>query len=497
MKLPAIRISAGRLRLIQGTLALLLFLVSSLQILGARQGLDLEKGVVDSVPYIVMGLDNSLDGSRPLVLIAHGLAGSSTVMEAFSLSLAHAGYVVASWDFDGHGANPRSMSPDIYSPGLLSNIESVLKAVGSLQLADTSALAIVGHSMGSGAALSFGQVHPNTRATVAISPVGTPVTPALPCNLLLMAGSLEPRFVDNARARLAEAGGLGGQMDQGTARKLEIIPGVEHISILFAPRAQALTLDWLNASFGFQPGARPYHDRRLLWFGLALIGTLMAGATLIPRNTSGLTQPMIPFGRRFLALAGGSLMATLLLWLAGLAGLSLNDLLGLRVGGYLMLWFFLAGGAGLLLLRPVIFRPSQSEILSALMIFGVLWLGIGLLGSRVWLPWLLIPQRLMLWPLAILALLPYCLLMGEIGRQGTGSWRFGWWALQSGILCTTLVLAIKLTPVLGFLMLLLPLFPVVLLFLVVPNMQQRGSWTYALSATLFVSWMLLAVFPIQ
>lgn len=81
------------------------------------------------------------------------------------------------------------------------------------------------------------------------------MTTALPRNLLLMAGSLEPSFVRNAEQRLSEAGGPGGDPAAGTARKLLIVPGVEHLSILFAPTAHATARDWLDATFGHQPGA--------------------------------------------------------------------------------------------------------------------------------------------------------------------------------------------------------------------------------------------------
>jgi hypothetical protein len=40
-------------------------------------------------------------------------------------------------------------------------------------------------------------------------------------------------------------------------------------------------------------------------------------------------------------------------------------------------------------------------------------------------------------------------------------------------------------------------FPIVLLFHTIPNLPQKGYWAFALSGALFVSWMLLAVFPLQ
>jgi hypothetical protein len=114
--------------------------------------------------------------------------------------------------------------------------------------------------------------------------------------------------------------------------------------------------------------------------------------------------------------AGGALAATLALRAANLLGLRLNGLLGLSAGGYLIFWFALAGVAGLLLLQGRLLLPARRELLGGLLIFAGLWLGVGLLGDMVWLPWLLIPERLALWPLAILALLPWSLLIGEAGR---------------------------------------------------------------------------------
>lgn len=228
----------------------------------------------------------AMDGSRPLVLVGHGLAGSGTVMRGFAYTLAHAGYVVALWDFDGHGSNPNPMPADMLSGSLVHDAEATLSEAGHLGLADSRRVAILGHSMGSGVALTFGQQHPETAATIAISPVDTSVTPELPHNLLLMAGSLETSFASSAEKRLAEAGGSGGDPTKGTGRKLVIIPNVEHISILFSTKAHTTALEWLDVTFGSQPGAAPYTDRRIIWFGIGILGTLLASATLIHAHPS-------------------------------------------------------------------------------------------------------------------------------------------------------------------------------------------------------------------
>ena len=435
---------------------------------------------------------------RPLVLVAHGYSGSTVIMRGFAYALAHAGYTVALWDFDGHGTNPRPLPTGERGDALLASAEAALNVAVMSGFGDPDRVAILGHSMGSGVALAFGQENPGTAATIAVSPVGQPVTAELPRNLLLMAGGLEPAFLANARERLAEAGGAGGDHAAGTARAFVAIPGVEHISILFSPAAHTAARDWLDATFGRQPGAQDYTDRRILWYGLGLLGALLLGAGLAPLVAGPLAEPapQRSLWRRLAALTGGALGATLLLWLAGLAGLGLRTLLGLQVGGYLMIWFALAGVLGLLLLwvRPA--RPSWRALLGGLLAFAILWLGVGLLGQLVWLSWVLIPRRLVLWPLGILLLLPWFLAAGETVR-GVRFGRIGWWLAHSAIVVAALFLALRLGPDLGYLVLILPLFPLILALHALAAAPHRGAWPFALSGALFTAWLLLAVFPLQ
>jgi pimeloyl-ACP methyl ester carboxylesterase len=442
--------------------------------------------------------ESKVQEPRPLVLIGHGFAGSSVVMRGFALSLAHAGYTVVLWDFDGHGANPRPLSLDTRGESLIANAEAVLAEAESRSLVAPGRVAILGHSMGSGVALAFGQTHPTTAATIAVSPVNRTVTRVLPRNLLLLAGGLEVPFVRNAEQLLSEAGGPDDDLASGTARKLLIIPNVEHLSILFAPLAHTATREWLDAIFGPQPGATTYTDRRVLWYGLGLLGALLVTAAFAPLVAepphAGASDH--PLWRRLAALAGGSLGATLVLWIAGAAGLQLHNLLGLLVGGYLLIWFGAAGLLSLLLLQVQPSLPSRRALLRGLLAFLALWLGVGLLGQSVWLPWLLIPKRLLLWPLGSLLLLPWFLAVGEATRGASIAGRIGWWLGYSSVLTGGLFLALYLSPELGFLSIILPLFPAILGLHGLAAAPHRGSWPFALSGALFISWLLLAVFPL-
>ena len=487
--------SISPLRLATGLAGILLVLLAAWQINAAGRGLAITRLQRDGVP---MTLITPVAGAaeRPLVLVGHGFAGSDVLMRGFALTLAHAGYSVISWDFDGHGANSRPASAD----GLLRDAELARAMATELNAWDGQRLAILGHSMGSGVALSFGQKYPETQATIAVSPVGTAVTPELPRNLLLMAGALEPAFLGNARERLAEAGGEGGDPAQGTARRLQVIPGVEHVSILFAPLAYTTARAWLDGVFGAQPGAQAYRDLRMVWYAVGVAGMLLAAMCLAPRPP----QRVRADGRspastlRLLgALAGGAAGATLLLWLAGLAGLNLQGLFGILVGGYLLAWFGAAGVLALLLsgVRPG--WPGWRALGAGLAVFAALWLGVGLLGQYTWLQWLLAPPRLALWLPGAALLVPWFLVFGQGASRAGWLGKTGWWLAHCAIIMTALFAALRLSPGLGFILLILPLFPIILALHGLASGPQRNAWVVALSGAGFVAWLLLAVFPLN
>lgn len=478
---------------------LLLVLLAVWQITAPTRGMEIVTLRSNTPPLTLVAMKGAGLASRPTVLVGHGMAGSATIMRGFAYTLAHAGYAVVAWDFHGHGANPQPLPSSMGSDVLVADAEAALAEAKARGWGDPGRVAILGHSMGSGVALAFGSKHPETAVTIAVSPVSQTVTPELPHNLLLMAGSRESGFVRNAEKLLAEAGGAGGDLAAGTGRKMQVIPGVEHISILFSPTAHAAARQWLDETFGPQPGATDYTDRRVLGYGLGLVGVVLMVTGLAPLAAEPRTRraPMRPVLWRLAALVAGVLGATLVLWLLARMGLGIGNLFGLVVGGYLMVWFGVAGAISLLLLwaRPA--WPPGRALLGGVLAFAVLWLGVGLLGQSVWLPWLLIPRRLVLWPLGALLLLPWFLAAGEAIGQARLAARLGWWLAASVSVVGSLLLALRLSPNLGFLVLILPLFPIILALHALISGPFRGSWSFALSGALFTSWLLLAVFPLQ
>jgi hypothetical protein len=313
-----------------------------------------------------------------------------------------------------------------------------------------------------------------------------------------MAGRLEPRYVTNAEQLLADAGGSGGDHAQGSARALRVISGVEHISILFDPDSHTETRTWMDQTFGPQAGAEDYTDRRVLWYALGIFGALMIGWAITPFINEIPPAPPFPpsFIRGLLSPIGGALAATLIMAVIQKFSGALDNPLGLVVGGYVLVWFGLAGLVGLL---PLGFRLSPVSwrlLLGAVVASIILWLGVGALANWVWIPWLLNVKRLTLVPVGMLLTLPWFFTIGEILRgEGFRRRLFGWLA-HTLILVGGFFGSVQLIPGLGVLILVMPLLPVILGLVELATARLYGSWPYAISGSLFLSWTLFAVFPL-
>ena len=78
-----------------GIAGVLLALAAAWQIQAAAQGLVEVRASAGDTPAAFIGPAGAMDGSRPLVLVGHGLAGSDRIMRGFAYTFARAGYVAA------------------------------------------------------------------------------------------------------------------------------------------------------------------------------------------------------------------------------------------------------------------------------------------------------------------------------------------------------------------------------------------------------------------
>lgn len=481
-------------------MALLLIALSWWGVVAARTGLIVRSLAREGVPmlYVAPQCGQGIPG----VLVAHGFAGSKQLMLSYAHVLAHAGYGVMLWDFGGHGANAAPLE----RLSLAHDLDVATAALVSQPEVDPTQLALLGHSMGSGAAMSAG-IHDPKRfaATVAISPTGAEVTPFVPRNLQLQTGSWEGRFVANAHRLLNAAGGENKNLASGrgrsgfsqtsaSGRSLVIVPNAEHITILFRDASHQAARRWLDATFNMSHNSS-YVDRRMIWYGLHLLAWLLVLSAVAPVATPSTASKVEV---RQLRSWGGLLLAPLVasgvLTLVSRVG-EIQSLGGLLVGGAVGIWFFLAGTVwlGILFCLP---RPTIRTVGLGVALFTLLWVAFGSMAQVVWLQWWLIPPRLLLWPLLSLACFPWFLASG-VAQQGVGvGTRVAWWLGQSTALIGGLFLALYLLPQLSFIFLLLPLFPPLIAILSFAAGLFDEVWSYALGSALFFGWMIAAAFPL-
>ncbi len=224
----------------------------------ARSGLLITPLEVGSTPATIYRRANI--EKAPAVIIAHGFAGSRQLMEAYALTLAQAGYVAVSFDFEGHGRNPTPMSGDVTRVDgttrlLEREIGRVTDAVLALPFVD-GRVALLGHSMASDIIVRRALEDPRIAATVTISMFSDAVTKTDPRNLLMITGAWEGFLRADAlkNARLADAAATEGETigdpTRNTGRRAVVAPDVEHVSVLYSPTALREARSWLDAVFG-------------------------------------------------------------------------------------------------------------------------------------------------------------------------------------------------------------------------------------------------------
>jgi dienelactone hydrolase len=258
-----------------------LALLAVAQLEGDGRGVTRTELTVGATPATVYRRDGAPDS--PVVVIAHGFAGSRQLMDSFALTLARAGYVAVSFDFEGHGRNPKPMSGDVTAIEgttqlLMDELGRVADAALSLPGSD-GRLALVGHSMASDIVVRQAIRDDRVGAVVAVSMFSRAVTGDAPRNLLAVAGAWEARLAAEALQALrladpqAAIGQTVGDPAGGAGRRAVLAPRVEHVGVLYSATTLRETLAWLDASFGRESDAAVV--RRGGWIAL-LMGSVVA-----------------------------------------------------------------------------------------------------------------------------------------------------------------------------------------------------------------------------
>jgi len=494
----------------------------------AESGLTVTRGRVGVIP--VTAFAPAAGGPAPVVVVAHGFAGSQQLMLPFAATLARNGFRVVTFDFPGHGQNPAPLRGGLADDAargavLMQALDAVVGFARALPGGER--LALLGHSMASDIVVGYARAHPDVQATVAVSLFSPSVTAASPRNLLVIAGALEPGMIRDEGLRIVRLTGgeavrqraTYGRFEDGTARRSTLSGGVEHIGVLFSRQSLEEALAWLDEAFGRRGDG--WIDARGPWLGLLYLGLVALAwplSGLLPRVAAA------PMGaglgwRGLLPLAVlPALLTPLILWRLP------TDFLPSLLGDYLAVHYALyglltaaglwvvrrRGAAGLGVLDPRRPHPGPLPagegaggplrfVAATGLVAGYCVLAIGLPIDRYVTSFVLPPGRAPI----MLAVLVGTLIFSAADEwltRGPGA-RRGAYAVTKACFVLSLVLAIALNPPRLFFLIIIV--PVILLFLVVYGLFS--GWVYrrtgqplvgAVAIAVAFAWAIAATFPV-
>lgn len=346
---PSHRLSRPWLLAAVAALAAAMILAAVPALRDSTRGLSVTRGAVGRIPVTVFAPAGTQ--RLPAVVIAHGFAGSQQLMQPLATTLAHAGLLAISFDFPGHGRHSDPLGSGLDDQEAMSDaLRDALAAV----VADARThprgdgrVALLGHSMASDVVVRLGIEDPAITATIAVSLFFPRATDLAPRNLLVIDGALEAdeliaqglATIRGAAGGTPEAGPVYGRFEDGSARRLVLARGAEHIGVLYARDSLDAAVDWLAASFAL-PAGDGWRDTRGTAL-LTMIGGLVLLAWPLSRLLPVLREPAqgLALPRRELLIVAGlpALATPLLLWPLP------HRWLPLLLGGYLAMHFALYG----------------------------------------------------------------------------------------------------------------------------------------------------------
>lgn len=343
-------------RLVVALLAMLAIVAGLAGLHDGASGLVVTRARVGGTPITVFRMPSA--STAPVVVIAHGFAGSQQLMQPFAQTLARNGYIAVTFDFHGHGRNPDPMRGDItegetITSELVRELGEVAAAAKALPGSDGH-IAVLGHSMASDIVVRFAQADADVAATVAVSVFSPVATATSPRNLLVIVGALEPAMLRNEGLRIvglasggqAVAGETYGNFKDGTARRLVLARGVEHIGVLYSHDSLEEALRWFNAALGRQQVG--FIDSRGRWLALLFLGIVALAwplSGLLPKARAATPAAVRSWRALLFAALAPALLTPLILWKLP------TDFLPILLGDYLALHFLIYGALTFACLR--------------------------------------------------------------------------------------------------------------------------------------------------
>lgn len=336
----------GRLTLLALAAALIMLALWRLQ--AASDGVVVTPVNVAGAPATVFTPIATKQG--PVIVIAHGFAGSQQLMHSFAYAFARNGYVAVTFDFPGHGRNEAPMRGSVMEvDGATRNLVAATARVADYarKLGD-GRLAVLGHSMASDIVIRFAKEAPDVGATIAVSMFSPVVTATSPPNLLVIVGDWEGMLKREALRAVglaiapgvAEPGVTYGDFAKGGARRAAFSPHVEHASVLFSQASLREAVEWLDRSFAIARTAPLAIPARGPWIMLLLAAVVLLArefAHFLPRVVTPPAGASLPWRKLWLPLLAPMILTPLILRVVP------TNFLPVLVADYLAAHFFVYG----------------------------------------------------------------------------------------------------------------------------------------------------------
>ena len=478
-------------------LAILLIATGVWQLEAQRSGIAVNHTQVGTTPVTYFASKDS--APAPLVIVAHGFAGSRQLMEAYSLALARAGYLVAAFDFEGHGRNPVPMSGDVdaiegTTQLLVAETLRVLQA--GLERPETDGrVAILGHSMASDIIIRAAGRDERIGPVVAISAFSKAVTPAGPKNLLVITGEWEDRLRDFALETLqmidpiASEGSTVRSPDRETVRRAIVAPRVEHVGVLFSHTGISETIDWLNAAF--ERSKSSLIPVRGVW-----IVAVLSGVVLLVWPLAALLPDRAPPHK---GVSRATFAAALLIPMVAAPGLAIympRNFLPVLIADYLAIHMLLYGAVQLAILRCLGLQINQYTLTVGVLLalYGIF--GLGLAFDRYFISFVPHADRLLIIGALVPGALAFMLADSAMAHANPRLW-------QRTLIRIAFLLSLVIAVALDFerLFFLALIIPIILAFFLVFGLMGRwvearaGPFASGFGLAFLLAWSLGVTFP--
>ncbi|HEX8036698.1 MAG TPA: alpha/beta fold hydrolase [Ktedonobacterales bacterium] len=307
---PTIRqlLSRTRSRLIVNVALLLLSLVmlgvAALQMRGYEDGITRTSFTLQqAIPLPVLKFTPAHNRGNVVAVIVHGYSADKEMMSGLAVDLARAGVTTYTYDLPGHGASTAPYgAPGTHNvvPRLVSSLGEVVDYALAHAYTPHPRLVLIGYSIGTIAAGEYALQHPELstlQATVLVAGVlNDQPTPSNPRNLLVLSGQFDLPGINDISRKLIASGcdvpvarvddsyscAVAASQNQTGMRQREVLPGLDHISIITAGSTHTMILQWLGATVDPSiTSNRVVGDARIHWMLFGLFGAALGALALI------------------------------------------------------------------------------------------------------------------------------------------------------------------------------------------------------------------------